>query len=154
MLYCSLFLPYINYCSEIWGNTYATNVECITVLQKRVVRLICGARRLDHTNPLFKQLGILKFVYLVKFKTSIIMFKAYHNVLPDCLQKMFNLRVQIYDTRQKCTFSVHRAHTNVKSMCISIYGVKLWNSLHTNLTNCRSVQVFKKMYKMHIISLY
>ena len=72
MLYCSLFLPYINYCSEIWGNTYATNVECITVLQKRLVRLICGARRLDHTNPLFKQLGILKFVDLVKFKTSII----------------------------------------------------------------------------------
>ena len=107
MLYCSLFLPYINYCSEIWGNTYATNVECITVLQKRVVRLICGARRLDHTNPLFKQLGILKFVDLVKFKTSIIMFKAYHNVLPDSLQKMFSLRVQIYDTRQKCTFSVH-----------------------------------------------
>ena len=154
MLYCSLFLPYINYCSEIWGNTYATNVECITVLQKRVVRLICGARRLDHTNPLFKQLGILKFVDLVKFKTSIIMFKAYHNVLPDSLQKMFNLRVQIYDTRQKCTFSVHRANTNVKSMCISIYGVKLWNSLHTDLTNCRSVHVFKKMYKMHIISLY
>ena len=90
----------------------------------------------------------------VKFKTSIIMFKAYHNVLPDSLQKMFNLRVQIYDTRQKCTFSVHRAHTNVKSMCISIYGVKLWNSLHTDLTNCRSVHVFKKMYKMHIISLY
>ena len=87
MLYCSLFLPYINYCSEIWGNTYATNVECITVLQKREVRLICGARRLDHTNPLFKQLGILKFVDLVKFKTSIIMFKAYHNVLPDNLQK-------------------------------------------------------------------
>ena len=60
---------------------------CITVLQKRVLRLVCGARRLDHTNPLFKQLGILKFVDLVKFKTSIIMFKAYHNVLPDSLQK-------------------------------------------------------------------
>ena len=88
MLYCSLFLPYINYGSEIWGNTYCTNVECITVLQKRVVRLVCGARRLDHTSPLFKQLDILKFVDLVKFKTSIIMFKAYHNVLPDSLQKI------------------------------------------------------------------
>ena len=32
MLYCSLLLPYINYCSEIWGNTYCTNVECITAL--------------------------------------------------------------------------------------------------------------------------
>ena len=69
-------LPYINYCSEIWGNTYATNVECITVLQKRVVRLVCAARRLDHTNPLFKQLGILKFADLVKFNTSIIMFNV------------------------------------------------------------------------------
>ncbi len=59
MLYCSLFLPYINYCSGIWGNTYATNVECITVIQKRVVRLVCGARRPDHTGPLFKQLVIL-----------------------------------------------------------------------------------------------
>ena len=126
MLYCSLFLPYINYCSEIWGNTYATNVECITVLQKRVVLLVCGARRLDHTNPLFKELGILKFVDLVKFKTSIIMFKVYHNELPDSLQKMFNL----YDTRQQYTFSVHRAHTNVKSMCISIYGMKFL--LHYN----------------------
>ena len=154
MLYCSLFLPYINYCSEIWGNTYATNVECITVIQKRVVRLVCGARRLDHTGPLFKQLGILKFIDLVKFKTSIIMFKAYHNELPGSLQKMFNLHVQKYDTRHKYTFSVHRAHTNIKSMCISIYGVKLWNSLHTNLTDCKSLQVFKNMYKLHIISMY
>ena len=64
MLYCSLILPYINYCSEIWGNTYATNLECITVIQKRVVRLVCGARRLDHTGPLFTQLGILKFIDL------------------------------------------------------------------------------------------
>ena len=101
-------------------------MECITVLQKRVVRLVCGARRLDHTNPLFKQLGILKFVDLVKFKTSIIMFKAYHNVLPDSLQKMFNLRVQIYDTRQKCTFTVHRAHTKVKSMCIKLHIISLY----------------------------
>ena len=58
-----------------------------TVLQKRVVRLVCSAIRQDHTNHLFKQLGILKFVDLVKLKTSIIMFKAYHKALPDSLQK-------------------------------------------------------------------
>ena len=50
---------------------------------------------------------------LVKFKTSIILFKAYRNELPDSLQEMFNMYVQIYDTRQKYTVSVHRAHTNV-----------------------------------------
>ena len=154
MLYCSLFLPYINYCCEICGNTFATNVECITVVQKRVVRLVCSARRLDHTNPLFKQLGILKFVDLVKYKTSIIMFNAYHNELPDSLQIMFNLYVQLYDTRQKSTFTVHRAHTNVKSMCISIYGVKLWKSLHVNMTSCICLHVFKNKCMLNIISTY
>ena len=63
--------------------------KVLTILQKRVVRLVCGARRLDHKQ----QLGILKFVDLVKFKTSITMFKAYHYVLPDSLQTMYKNRI-------------------------------------------------------------
>ena len=60
-LYCSLFLPYITYCCEIWGNTYATNVNCIYVIRKKVVRIIHHEERLAHTNCLFKQLHSLKF---------------------------------------------------------------------------------------------
>ena len=33
-LYCSLFLPYIMYCSEIWGNTHKTKLHGIIMLQK------------------------------------------------------------------------------------------------------------------------
>ncbi len=50
ILYSSVFLPFLNYCAEIWGNTYPTNTNCIFLLQKRVIRIIFGARRLDHTN--------------------------------------------------------------------------------------------------------
>ena len=85
ILYCSLLLPYVNYCSEIWGNSYVANIRCITVLQKRVVRLFSGANRLEHTSIPFKHMIILKCVDLIKFKTAIIMFKAYHNVLPNSL---------------------------------------------------------------------
>ena len=92
-MYCSLFLSYINYCSEIWGNTCVTNIRCITVLQNRVVRQVCVAKRLEHTNTLFKQLRILKFVVLIKCKTATIMYKEYHNVLPKNLQNMFKLYV-------------------------------------------------------------
>ena len=27
ILYYSLFMPYIMYCAEVWGNTYATNIN-------------------------------------------------------------------------------------------------------------------------------
>ena len=67
----------------MWGNT--TNIHGITILQKQVIRLVCGVKRLEHTSTLFQQLGVLKFVDLVKVKTAIIMFRAFHNELPSNL---------------------------------------------------------------------
>ena len=69
----------------MWGNTYITNIHGITILQKRVIQLVCGAKRLEHTSIPFQQLGVLKFVDLVKLKTA--MFRAFRNELPSNLQK-------------------------------------------------------------------
>ena len=89
ILYYSLFVPYIMYRVEVWGNTYATNIHCLVLLQKRVIRLICGAKRLDHTNLLFHNVHILKLPDIVKLKNAISMFKAYHYVTNE-KQKIWN----------------------------------------------------------------
>ena len=60
-LYCSLFLPYMMYCSEIWRNTYKTKLRSIVILQKRVIRTIYGVDRLEHTNDLFYDSHSLKW---------------------------------------------------------------------------------------------
>ena len=72
-LYCSLCLPYLTYCCEIWGNTYATNVNY--VIHNKLVRIIHHEGRLAHTNCLFKQMHSLKCHDLVKYRTAIVMFK-------------------------------------------------------------------------------
>ena len=79
IIYYSLCSPYIMYCAEIWGNTYAANLICLFLLQKKIVRLICGAQRLDHTSSLFNDLRILKLPDMVKLETAKTMFKAYNN---------------------------------------------------------------------------
>ena len=66
ILYCSLFLPYLTYCAEIWGNTYKSNTQCIFLLQKKIVRIVYGANFRDHTDVIFQDLKILKFYDLVK----------------------------------------------------------------------------------------
>ena len=38
ILYYSFFMPYIMYCGEVWGNTCATNIHCLVLLEKRVIR--------------------------------------------------------------------------------------------------------------------
>ncbi len=39
-LYCSLVVPYISNCVEVWGNTYKTNTNLIFMLQKRAIRIV------------------------------------------------------------------------------------------------------------------
>ena len=121
------------YCAEIWGNTYAANLKCLVLLQKRVVRLICGAQRLDHISSLFYDLRILKLPDMVKLKTAEIMYKEYNNSLPNNIHKPFVLYDPTYMTRQKCVFKLKYVRTNLSTMCISINGVKLCNSLDSSV---------------------
>ena len=117
ILYCSLFLPHLSYCCELWGNTYTTNIHGITILQKRVIQLVCEVKRLEHTSILFQQLGVLKCVDLVKLKTAIIMFRAFHNELPSNLLNFLKPYVSVYGTRQNDSFCISCFRTNAKSMC-------------------------------------
>ena len=101
-LYCSMFLPYINYCSEVWGNTYITNIKPICLLQKKAIRIINNSGFKDHTHELFLKSRVIKFLGLVKLKTAIVMYKAKNKLLPINIQTLFDSNVNVnYSLRNK-----------------------------------------------------
>ena len=71
------------------GNTYHSNINRIIIIQKRSIRLLFGACRLDHTTPLFQRANALKFTELVKLNTAVFIYKAYHCMLPENRQRDF-----------------------------------------------------------------
>ena len=87
---------------------------------------------------------ILKFPEFVQYKTAILMFHLFHGTLPIHLQDRFAIYSTTRSTRRINTFVMVQARTNIKSMCLSVYGVKLWHSLPNNLRDCNSVIIFKK----------
>ena len=87
------------YCFQVWGNTYVKNIECLVLLQKNVVRLLIGAKRMDHTSKIFYNLCILKVPDIVKLRIDIIMFKAYQNLLPTFVQQFFSHHESVSVTR-------------------------------------------------------
>ena len=106
------------------------------------------------TDELFKELYILKFPEFVQYKTAILMFHLFHGTLPIHLQNRFSRYSTTRSTRRINTFVMVQARTNIKAMCLSVYGVKLWNSLSNNLRDCNSVTIFKKNLKKYLISIY
>ena len=140
-LYCYLFHPYLSYCNEIWGNTYPSNVKCLFTLQKKAIRLICNADRLSHTNAMFNDMSILKLSGFVKYKTAIMMCNLFHGTLPIQLQRRYTKYSSVHFTRQNKSFVMVQVRTNIKAMCLSVYGVKLWNTLPDDIKNCTSVNI-------------
>ena len=57
-LYYSLVYPFLTYCNVVWFSTYCSNLNCIYLLQKCLVRLITKAHYLANTAPLFSQLKV------------------------------------------------------------------------------------------------
>ena len=140
---------------EIWGNTYITNLNGITILPKKVIRIICGKPRLEHTNPLFYEMKMLKFIDIIEYLTAIIIYKAYHTMLPYNIQSMFQYSTKIaYNTRQKHVFKEKYARTTLKSMCVSIIGVKRWNKMNSKIIYTKSIHLFKNNYKNFILNKY
>ena len=76
-------MSYFSYCSEIWGGTFDSNIKALILLQKRAIRVVFKCCKYDHTNILFSKLSTLKLKDIIKNKTGIVMYKAYHNFLPD-----------------------------------------------------------------------
>ena len=102
---------------------------------------------MDHTNMLFYDQHILKLPDVVKLKTAIIMFKAFHHLLPVNVQQFFSIYESAYTTRQNCQFKHYYSRTILKGMCISITGVIVGK-------NCRNVHLLKKYYTNRLLKSY
>ena len=155
-LYNSMFLPYISYCAEIWGNAFKSNLQCITIAQKRVVRIVAKVHKLEHTHSLFHKYSILKFTDLVRLKIALIVHKAKLRLLPPSIQHKFTLLDDnvSYKLRSLGKFKVQYARTTKKSSCISVSGVSIYNSLPMCVKLVSNTQLFKKRFKSMIFNNY
>ena len=52
-LYYSFLYPYLNYCIEVWGNTFPTYITPLNRLQNRAIRIIPRCNKRTHLQPLY-----------------------------------------------------------------------------------------------------
>ena len=96
-LYYSFLYPYLCYCNHVWGSTYITNLQKLVVLQKKIVRMISGSGYRDHTDPLFTNLSLIKFVDLNKYMIGKFMFRYHVDDVPHIFEGYFSKISDIHD---------------------------------------------------------
>ena len=98
--------------------------------------------------------GLLKIMDLIELRTLLVMHRAKSGVLPEPLQKLFELSSEDKDHRIPYDFKHRFARTTLKQMCVSVAGVKLWNSQNTELKSCTTMFQLKKKFKGGKIESY
>ena len=72
ILYTAHVLPHLQYCTPIWCSTYPTHLLPLVRLQKKIIRIVSNSGYFDHTQPLFKKLGICKIIRYKQISDCII----------------------------------------------------------------------------------
>ena len=163
LLYNSLFLPHIMYCLEIWGNNFNNNLQCISTLQKKAIRIVNknifkivnNIFILTNTNNLFLSSNILKFKDLIIYKNILFMHNVHLKKCPSRISLLFPTYNNIYKNtfhNFKLPYIKSSRHHN----SLSFKGPKSWNNLCLNnlLFTTIYIKNFKKILKKHLLSKY
>jgi len=156
-LYNSFFLTHINYALLVWGpNLMVKQLNLITKLQKKAVRAVKNSSYNAHTNPLFKELELMKFSDIIDLNIAKFVFQFKSNSLPLLLMETYMHNDQIHDhnTRNRTNPRPPLAKLSVFKNSFIGKGPGLWYNLHQNLKNCGSIKKFSKEYKVKTISQY
>ena len=87
-IYYAIFDSYLNYGSLVWGqNTNA--IKCLTILQKKALRLMNFKPRNIHTSPLYLRLNILNLPSKIFLENCLLISKAINNFLPSLFDGWF-----------------------------------------------------------------
>ena len=65
--------------------------------------------------------------------------------LPIQFQRRLTKYSNLHSTRQNKSFVKVHVRTNIKAMCLSVYGVKLWNTLPTSV----NIEISQKHFLSH-----
>lgn len=122
--YFAFFHSHLVYGTRIWGHSPA--IHRVLLLQKKAVRVLCGALQLDHCKPLFVQQNIMT-VNNVYIYQCLIEIKKQEVNLP------LNSDVHSHVTRNSMNVHRFRCRLNKTLNCFPVTGIRFYNAIPLKL---------------------
>ena len=146
-LYFAFVQSHLNYCNIVWGSTYKSNLKQLHRQQKHVVRVINNKPRLEPSEPLFKNDGILNIYSLNICQVLCTMFKCKTGQAPNVFRQVFAVKCKSkYTLRSENELHIPFSKTKQRDFSFSIRGPTLWNKIvskHQVIENIERFSQFK-----------
>ena len=144
----------------VWSLTAQKNLDKISVLQRKCIRIINSAAFNEHSNSLFIKNEIIKFTDIIKINQLLFANQFYNETLPADLKNFFKYcsEVHTYQTRSSnsALFIPSISTTNYGINSIKFQVPFLWNKFSkAHIGVCeRSYKSLKMFLNKYFIDKY
>ena len=140
-IYNSLIIPYLDYCSPVWGSMTKGLSHKIQKLQNRAARIITYSNYV-RSKDILSNLGWKDLAERRHDQLATIMFKSMNGQVPQYIYQLFtkNSDVHKYNLRRSGdSLFIPRPNTEALKKSFSYRGALLWNSLTSQQCNTSSI---------------
>ena len=154
-MYDSLILSHLQFGITCWGFEW----NRIFKLQKRAVRIMTMSKYNSHTEPIFKELNILKITDIFKIQCMKFWYKFKNNTLPSFFQSFFTYNYEVHDinTRNRNSLHLFPTRTEGAKNVLRHHVPKLLREFPDDLlkrVQTHSIANFGSRLKDHLINSY
>jgi hypothetical protein len=150
MLYNTLVLPHLDYCSTVWGaNITSTDYKKLQRIQNCAMRVILECHHRTHIQDMLDSLHWLNVRQRFSFNILCLMWKIENGTVPEYMNLHTNSNtVHQHQTRQAVRGDKFRENCHKSSLLRT--GGQLWNSLPENIRSIGTLSAFKRATIKHL----
>ena len=158
LLYHGIFAPFLSYCLSVWGLTYPSLLEPITVLQKKILRMSFSKTNAP-SGPLFDRPQILKLNDMFRLQVASFVYECTNNIASVYFTNYFTRiniihRISTHRSMENDLYAVSCNTTQYGLISIHYSGVRLWKSLPLEIKDSNTLSNFKRKLKHYCLGCY
>jgi len=151
LIYESLVKSHLSYNVLCWGSTNNPRVKKIRKIQKKCIRNLGNKSYSSHTDPIFNDLGILKFDDLFRLNALTFMHKYHYGKLPSSFDNKFT---PLMNSNRTQSYKLNLAANKNLESFPSYFLPKIWNSISLELKKMSSLKLFNNSIKSKELAVY
>ena len=138
------------------GKYISNDTTKACTITKKAVRKVTCSKYLESTKEIFPLYKLLKLCDIFKYSIGIFAYKFENNKLPAIFDNFFVKKtfIHAHHTRKADDYGLIHCRLNTRQFSAKSSGAKIWNSIPSEIRNSKSLEIFKKKIKNHLLGSY
>ena len=152
MLYHSLFMSHIRYCTSSWCFGNEILIDKLQRLCNKFIRIIFNLSHRENVNCTMSEHNLIIIKHIYTAEIDIFMFKYHKNLMPRSFEKIFFQNSFHMKIRSSSNFATSFCRCTIIQQSLKFIGSKIWNNIPLVIRESKTNNGFKQKLDQFLLN--